>query len=58
VTRSSGVGAIEGGYDTARLSAAESDRIAREERQADARRYLTRTGHADLLPMLGLAESR
>jgi hypothetical protein len=47
----------DGGYNTARVSAAEGDRIAREQRQADARRYLTRTGHADLLPMLGLAES-
>lgn len=48
---------LDGGVDTARVSAAESDRIHREQRQADARTYLERTGNADLLPILGLAES-
>lgn len=47
--------AIDGGTNTARLSASEQDRIAREEREEAARRYLTRKGYADLLPVLGLA---
>ncbi|MGW9196080.1 hypothetical protein [Micromonospora chersina] len=51
---------ISGGYDTARLSAAEQDRLAREERQADALRYLERHGEADgedsIAAMLGLIE--
>lgn len=64
MTRSSLVGAVEGGYDTARLTAAESDRIAREERQADALRYLTRkrldvpdANGVNLAEVLGLVES-
>ncbi|MGJ3228890.1 hypothetical protein ACQEUV_26575 [Micromonospora aurantiaca (nom. illeg.)] len=48
---------IDGGVNTARVSAAAADRIYREQRQADARRYLERTGNADLLPMLGLVET-
>ncbi|MCT2280656.1 hypothetical protein M3G91_23860 [Micromonospora chalcea] len=48
---------LDGGVDTARVSAAEADRIHREQRQADARTYLERTGNADLLPILGLVES-
>jgi len=52
-----GAGPIEGGMDTTRLSATARDRIAREQRQDDARRYLTRKGHEDLLAVLGLTES-
>ena len=52
-----GAGPIEGGMDTTRLSATARDRIAREQRQDDARRYFTRKGHEDLLAVLGLAES-
>ncbi|MFC4146582.1 hypothetical protein ACFO0M_09975 [Micromonospora mangrovi] len=48
---------IDGGVDTARVSGAAADRIHREQRQADARAYLERTGNEDLLPVLGLVES-
>ncbi|SBT63956.1 hypothetical protein GA0070622_0924 [Micromonospora sediminicola] len=47
---------IDGGVNTARVSAAMADRIYRDQQQTDARRYLERTGNADLLPMLGLVE--
>ncbi|MEU4367523.1 hypothetical protein [Micromonospora chersina] len=64
MTRSSLIGAVEGGYDTARLTAAEADRVAREQRQADALSYLTRKGldvpdanGVNLAEVLGLVES-
>lgn len=47
----------EGGYDTARVTAAEADRLHREQRQADALAFLTRTGNLDVAPALGLAAS-
>ncbi|MCX5066954.1 hypothetical protein OOJ91_13965 [Micromonospora lupini] len=48
---------IDGGSHTARVSAAVQDRIAREERQADALAYLTRTGQLDVVAeALGLVE--
>ena len=56
----SGVDNISGGYETARLSAAEQDRLAREEREADALRYLTRHGLVDgedsIAAILGLID--
>ena len=49
---------VEGGYDTARLSAAQADRAARAAREADALAYLTRRGGLDdIAQMLGLAAS-
>lgn len=50
------VGHIEGGYDTTRVptAATAADRQRRAQRDADAIRYLTRRGHTDLLPILGL----
>lgn len=52
---------ISGGYDTARLTAAEQDRIARQERETLALAWLTRHGHADgpqsVAAMLGLVPS-
>ncbi|MET9303223.1 hypothetical protein ABZX66_28270 [Micromonospora aurantiaca] len=54
----------EGGFDTARTTAAEQDRIHREQRQADALAYLTRknlhVADADgvnVAEVLGLVES-
>ena len=56
----SGTDSISGGYDTARLTATEQDRLAREEREADALRWLQRHGEADgpdsIAAMLGLVE--
>ena len=56
----SGTDSISGGYDTARLTATEQDRLAREEREADALRYLTRHGEADgedsIAAILGLVD--
>ena len=40
----SGTDSISGGYDTARLSAAEQDRLAREER-VPGRKYRRVNGH-------------
>ena len=47
----------EGGYDTARITASEQDRVHREQRQADALAYLTRTDNLDVAEILGLVES-
>ncbi|MGW5556903.1 hypothetical protein ACWER9_06725 [Micromonospora sp. NPDC003944] len=47
---------IDGGMHTARVSAAEQDRIHREERETDARAWLLRNGHDDVAEMLGLVE--
>lgn len=44
----------ERGGLTARVSAAEQDRIAREERQASALRVLTERGEMDVAEILGL----
>ena len=44
----------DGGYDTARVSAAEQDRIHREQQQADARRWLLARDLADVAEILGL----
>lgn len=41
---------------TARVSAAHADQQRRQERAADATAYLNRTGHTDLLAVLGLAD--
>jgi len=57
MTRSSMVGAVEGGYDTARITASEQDQLAREQRKTDALAYLTRTGNLDIAPALGLVDS-
>lgn len=48
--------AIDGGTNTARVSAAATDADARirEQVRADAAAYLRRTGNEDLLPILGL----
>lgn len=51
-----GVGVVEGGYDTTHLSAAAQDKVWRAEKQADALAYLTRTGNADVAEILGLVE--
>ena len=52
---------ISGGYDTARLTAAEQDLLARQEREALALRWLTSHGLADgpesIAAMLGLVAS-
>lgn len=45
---------IDGGVNTARVSAADADRQHREQRQADALAYLTRTGNTDVAEALGL----
>ena len=47
------IGPIEGGRDTARLSASEQDRIHRQERQDAARSYLDRRGLQDVAVVLG-----
>ncbi|MGC1213263.1 MAG: hypothetical protein WA890_18585 [Micromonospora sp.] len=47
---------IDGGYATARVSAAEQDKLAREEREAAALAYLTRNGLDDIAEILGLVE--
>ncbi|WP_328339471.1 hypothetical protein [Micromonospora sp. NBC_00421] len=47
---------LDAGMHTARVSAAEQDRIHREQRQADARRWLLDRGHADIAEILGLTE--
>ncbi|MDM4721126.1 hypothetical protein QTQ03_25460 [Micromonospora sp. WMMA1363] len=54
-----GIDRIDGGTNTARLSAAEQDRIAREQRQAHALAYLRRRGldgPGDIAEILGLIE--
>lgn len=48
--------AIEGGYETARLTAAEQDQTARQEREDAARRYLLGRGLDDVAEILGLVE--
>lgn len=47
---------IRGGLDTARVpaTAQATEEQRRAQTRADATAYLTRKGHADLLPMLGL----
>lgn len=50
------VDSIGGGMDTARVSAAAEDRAHREQREADARRYLLRRGLDDIAEILGLVE--
>ena len=45
---------VDGGVHTARVSAAVADRLYREQRQADARRYLLRRGLDDVAEILGL----
>ncbi|MGW3608984.1 hypothetical protein ACWD6N_03695 [Micromonospora sp. NPDC005163] len=45
---------IDGGSHTARVSAAEQDRLWREEREADARAWLLRKGLRDVAEILGL----
>lgn len=46
---------LDAGYSTARLGAAEQDRLAREQREAAARRYLlAREDLADVAEILGL----
>jgi hypothetical protein len=45
---------IRAGNAATRLSAAETDVLHREQRQADALRYLTRRGLLDVAEMLGL----
>ena len=47
---------IDGGYATARLSAAQEDKAAREQREADALRYLRRKGLDDVAEILGLIQ--
>ncbi|MER5703503.1 hypothetical protein ABT023_16380 [Micromonospora sp. NPDC002296] len=47
---------IDGGVNTARVSAAEADRIYREQRQADALRFLRKRGLDDVAEILGLVE--
>ena len=47
---------MDGGYATARLTAAEQDRLARQERQELALRWLRRRGLDDIAEILGLAE--
>lgn len=44
----------DGGYETARLSSSERDRLARADRGATALRYLTRRGLDDIAVILGL----
>ncbi|WP_213452866.1 hypothetical protein [Rhizomonospora bruguierae] len=53
---SAAVSAIEHSPETLRVPVPTTDaeRRARAERDADAARWLTRRGHTDLLPMLGL----
>lgn len=48
---------LDGGMDTARVSAAEQDRRARAQREADALAYLTRTGNDDIAEVLGLVDA-
>ncbi|MEU5939381.1 hypothetical protein ABZ807_09340 [Micromonospora sp. NPDC047548] len=48
--------AIDGGYDTARLTASEQDKAWRAERQAKALAFLTSTGNDDVAEILGLTE--
>ncbi|MFG3709510.1 hypothetical protein [Micromonospora sp. NPDC047730] len=48
---------LDGGMDTARVTASEQDRIHREQRQADALAYLTRKGLDDVAEILGLTPS-
>ena len=50
------INAIEGGYETARLTAAEQDRVARQQREADALAFLTRTDNLDVAVILGLIQ--
>lgn len=45
---------IDGGVNTARLSAAEQDRVHREEREAKARRFLLDRDLRDVAEILGL----
>lgn len=50
-------GPVDGGYSTARLSAAQQDRLAREEREAAALAYLRGRGldgPGDVAEILGL----
>ncbi|MCX4470494.1 hypothetical protein OOK41_09260 [Micromonospora sp. NBC_01655] len=47
---------IDGGVNTARVSAAEADRIHREQRQDSARSYLLARGLDDVAEILGLVE--
>lgn len=47
----------DGGYDTARITASEQDRIHREQREADARRYLLARDLNDIAEILGLIDS-
>lgn len=47
----------DGGTQTTRLSEQEQAKQIREDRQDAARRVLIRTGHADLLPVLGLGDA-
>jgi hypothetical protein len=47
---------VDGGVHTARVSAAVADRIHREQQQADALTYLTRTGNRDVAEILGLVQ--
>ena len=48
------VDGLDGGLSTARVSAAAEDRAHREQREADARRYLLRRGLDDVAEILGL----